>query len=327
MKMLLRVAVSVFFIGLLFYSLRDDLPGVLQTLRSVRPGYVALGVALYIAAALFLAVRLRRIFEVQDIPITLTQSVHITFIGFFFNTFLPTSVGGDIVKAYCGARLTRERLKSFISVLVDRLFGLFMFILVPAFTVFFVKDEIDPRVPRIVFTALAVSCLSMILIMKRGWTKLFSFLKPTLEKLRVKDKIVMIYDGMHHFKYHKRAVAEVMLTSVAAQTLGTLAVYFFIRAIGAEINVFYVFWLTPIVLLISMLPSIGGLGVRENAFKILYMKFIGVHAAVALGFIYVFMLFVMSLIGGIIYMTHHQYHFRMKEITAEPPNVLNGETR
>lgn len=326
-KTLLRVVISLFFIGLLFYSMRGDMPGVLQSLRDVKPLYAVLALASYLGAVVCLSIRLQVIFRVQGTPITLAQSTQVTFIGFFFNTFLPTSIGGDLVKAYCGSKLTRERLKAFISVFVDRLFGLFMFILIPSCTILFLMDDLDPRVPWTVFGAFAVSCAAILLIWKRGWMRMFSFLSPLLKKIGLKDKLVIIYDGMHHFKYHKRAVAKVMLASIAAQTFGTLSVYFLVRSLSAEINLLYVFWLTPVVLLISMLPSIGGLGVRENAFKVFFRPFVGVHEAVALGFLYLLMLFVMSFFGGIVYLVRHEYHFGWKEFSAaEPPQILKEKT-
>ncbi|MFH1038477.1 MAG: lysylphosphatidylglycerol synthase transmembrane domain-containing protein [PVC group bacterium] len=44
--------------------------------------------------------------------------------GMFFNNFLPSTVGGDFVKAYYLSRATGKTAGSFISVLIDRLMGM-----------------------------------------------------------------------------------------------------------------------------------------------------------------------------------------------------------
>jgi len=326
-KTSLRVAISVIFFGLLFYMMRNELPHIVETLRGVRPGWALCGVAVYLTAVLMIAKRLEVIYEVQGTPIGFKRSAEISFIGFFFNNFLPTAVGGDLVKAYCGSKLTKERFKSFISVFVDRIFGLLMFVLIPSFTVLFLKDQLDGWVVQTVFGALAAGIFCVFLILHRGWLKPLAFLGPLLEKIRLKDKLAMAYDGLHHFKNHKKAVATVMATSISGQILGTLAVYFFIRALGANIDVWYVFLLTPVVLLMSMLPSINGLGVREGAFVYFFKNFIGVPEATALAVLYLAMLLIISMIGAVTYLMKHEYHFKLRDVTTKTPQILHGEKR
>jgi glycosyltransferase 2 family protein len=60
----------------------------------------------------------------QDLPITRSSAFRIGLLGYFFNTFLPGAVGGDIVKAAAVAREQSRRAAAVATVVMDRIIGL-----------------------------------------------------------------------------------------------------------------------------------------------------------------------------------------------------------
>lgn len=65
-----------------------------------------------------------------DLPFTLRNAYRLGLVGVFYNTFLPGSVGGDLVKAYFLAKEHPERkTRAVATVLIDRALGLFGLIL------------------------------------------------------------------------------------------------------------------------------------------------------------------------------------------------------
>ena len=65
-----------------------------------------------------------------DLPFTVRDSVRLGLVGTFYNTFLPGSVGGDLVKAYFIAKgQPGRRATAVATVIADRLIGLFGLIL------------------------------------------------------------------------------------------------------------------------------------------------------------------------------------------------------
>jgi len=60
----------------------------------------------------------------QDLPFTLGNAFRLGALGFFFSTFLPGSVGGDLVKAACIAGEQKRRTVAVATVVMDRLIGL-----------------------------------------------------------------------------------------------------------------------------------------------------------------------------------------------------------
>jgi len=122
----LRLVVSFGLIGYIFYSLSAE--GKLSEL----PEYFSYANYWWFLAAamLFLGLlvtgsyRWGMLLKAQGIHLSRSSVFMYYMIGMFFNNFLPSTVGGDFVKAYYLSRATGKTAGSFISVLMDRLMGM-----------------------------------------------------------------------------------------------------------------------------------------------------------------------------------------------------------
>ena len=318
LKNLLRVLISLAFLGLLFYLMRNDMPHILQALKNVqKPLFLSL-ILIFLVTVVILAKRLQLIFMAEDVKITLLETCNLTFVGYFFNNFLPTSVGGDIVKAMCAARVTKEPVKSVTSVLMDRIFGLFTFILIPSLSFLFMANEIKSKVvPVIIYSFLVFSLLCFFLLFNRSLARRFSFVETLLNRVGLGQKVRKIYDGLHNFKNHKAVVAQAMLLSLIGQSISIFVLYGMAVALGANPSLLYFYLLVPVVNLISMLPSLNGLGIREGAYIFFLKSNIGTQNAAAIGILWLALLFLLSIIGGLIYLVRHDYHVRFKDILSK----------
>ena len=317
-----RLAISLFFLGLLFYLMRNDAPMIFQTLKNINRSLLIFSIFIFLLTVLILAKRLQLIFAAEDVNLRLIDSCNLTFVGYFFNNFLPTSIGGDIVKALCAARITQEPVKSVTSVLMDRIFGLFTFILIPSLSIFFLKNVVNPAVPVIIYSFLTFSISFFFLIFNRGLARRFKFVETLLNRFHVGSKIRKIYDGLHNFKHHKIVVLKAMLLSIVGQSVSIAVLYMLALALGTEANMIYFFITVPVVHLISMLPSLNGLGIRENAYVLFLSPYVGPHNAAALAILWLGLLFLLSLIGGIIYLVRHDYHIRFGKGAVLAENSL-----
>jgi uncharacterized protein (TIRG00374 family) len=88
--------------------------------------FAALLIALLIGAtSLFITFfRWYVLVRAQELPFSLRNGVRLGLIGYFFNTFLPGAVGGDVVKAVGIARDQDRRTVAVATVLIDRAIGL-----------------------------------------------------------------------------------------------------------------------------------------------------------------------------------------------------------
>lgn len=317
-KILLRTLISAAFLALLFYIMRDDIPLILNTLRNINRPLLAASIVIFLGTILVMAKRLELIFNVKNIPIRFTQSLNLTFVGYFFNNFLPTSVGGDIVKALCAARLTKSGVKSVTAVLMDRIFGLFTFILIPSISLLFSMHHMgNPLVPIMVYSLLIISLLCFFVIFSRGLARRFRFIESFLNRFGAGAKVREIYEGLHDFRNHKSIVWWAMALSVVGQSISIIVLYMLALAIGADAKIAYFFLLVPVVHLVSMLPSLNGLGIREGAYIYFLKPYIGREYAAAIGILWLGLLLLLSVIGGIIYLVRQDYHVQLKRSPRE----------
>jgi uncharacterized membrane protein YbhN (UPF0104 family) len=96
--------------------------GVLQ--RPLHPGFLLLSALLCLSGILLTFVRWYILVRAQDIPFTLPSALRLGLVGYYYSTFLPGSVGGDIIKAACIASEQSRRTVAVATVVIDRIVGL-----------------------------------------------------------------------------------------------------------------------------------------------------------------------------------------------------------
>lgn len=314
-----RILVSFTFLGILVYSMRDELPKIGSTIVSANVPLLLLATALYLLSVLIWAKRLQVIFAAEGLKLGLANGLSLTFVGFFFNNFLPSSVGGDIVKAMCAARITKAPVKSVTSVLLDRIFGLFTIALIPSVTFAFVASEVgDPLVPAIIYGLLGASVFALTLLFNRSIARRFGFVESLLRLVRLDGKARKLYDGLHDFRRHRWAAVGAMGLSLAGQAANIYVTWLMAIALGARPTFLSFLMLIPVIHLISMVPiSLNGLGLREFAFVIILKASIGEHYAGALSILWLGVLFLLSVVGGAIYLFRQDYHIQFGKTVSQ----------
>ena len=86
------------------------------------------------------------------------------------------------------------------------------------------------------------------------------------------------------------------------QVVIIFAVYVLSRSLSINLPIYTFYALIPVIQIVSALPSINGLGVREGAFVYFFKDFIAPEYAVALSILYVGIIIPMSVVGGLAYM-------------------------
>ena len=116
-----KLAVSAILLAVLFW--RVDRAAFLRSLQSL-PVPLFLGcVALYALGYLISVIRWQRLLQAEGIRLPLWRLVLVYLQGAFFNLFLPTLIGGDIVRGYFIYKMTSGHDAAIASVMVDRLAG------------------------------------------------------------------------------------------------------------------------------------------------------------------------------------------------------------
>ncbi len=117
-----KIAVSI---ALLAYLLSTtDLDALQRRVRAGDPLLLALAMALYAAILAISTWRWRVLLEAQGFTIPLAHLSGSYLVATFFNNFLPSNIGGDVVRVRDSSRLTGSTTTSLAVVAIDRILGL-----------------------------------------------------------------------------------------------------------------------------------------------------------------------------------------------------------
>lgn len=308
----LKVAVSVLLISILLYIMRDKYGQILQIFKNINILIFCLALALFLGATSLASLRLQLIARAQEISASFKEALYLTFMGYFFNNFLPTTIGGDFVKAYYIARGQKDKLGSFTAVFVDRIIGLLTMVLMASIALPFAgKHDISAPVRNFILGITAVSLVLIVFLANKRFAKFLSFPLGMIGPL--KDKAKPLYDAVNKYKHHKAILTQSLVMSVVAQILFFLSVGALALSIGAHIPFIELLLKMPIIGVASLLPSINGLGLREGSTVLMYGPVIGEANAFAVSVLWLLMLFIVSIIGGLIHALNPQFKLTPKE--------------
>ena len=312
----LRALVTVGIVVFLFYKI--EWTQLVAKMREADYRWLALACACFGAAAMFGAVRWWYLLRIQDIALPLRVVTILTLIGQFFNSFMFGAVGGDVVKAlyvyrYAPGRKTHATL----SVLIDRALGLFI-LLCGSLAV--LPWQLRTLHGTEAANAALVALIVVFALMIAGGLALFytPFHRAparlrTLWK-RVPHHLIaeLIVSG---FRQHGRAPG-LTLGSVAAGIAVTLVLvaggYCIARGIGLPAGYLELLVIITVAICVTSLPiSIGGHGVREGIFVLMFAAFGAIaleseggrENAILFSVLFFAVPLVWSLVGGVMYLT------------------------
>lgn len=302
---LLKVGLSVLILYVLFS--RVDLLSFWETVSSVSPQVVAFGVLAFFLTQCVTTVRWSILLGC-DVEVPYRNIFSIYFVGMFFNNFLPTLVGGDLVKGYYLYKKTGRGDVSFASVLMDRYTGFTALITITTVALVIGYGSLSAIGGEglvwafVVFIGAFVGgSLFMWVNTLHGW---LVGLLLKIHFLSLNKKIDTFYKVLMGYKNHGPRLFKAYLLSFLVQG-GVILGYIIVGSgMGMEVHPGYYFLFIPLATAVSMAPiSLSGLGVREGAFVFLFTKAgATVEQALGLSLLWFAIMVFVSLIGGVEYL-------------------------
>ena len=309
----LRVFVSLALIVVLLYVMRGKYGDIWNVLKGTSVAMLVLAVLAFVIAIAISSIRLKLIIEAQEIPINFSETLSLTFIGYFFNNFLPTSIGGDVAKAYYLSKKTTGKMGSFTAVFVDRVIGLFSMVFMAFVALLFMGGKvIESNVRYLIYGITVLSILAILFLSSKRFAKsfkvLFVVLRPFEEQLR------RAYNSVHRYRRHTSLIIQSLVFSVISQAFFFISIGILARGIGAAIPVMAILLRMPIISMMSLLPSINGLGLREGAMVLFFGPMIGGENAFAVSILWLAVLLIVSIIGGMVYVFSPQFKLGFRDM-------------
>jgi uncharacterized membrane protein YbhN (UPF0104 family) len=263
---ILKIGVSL--IGLAYVVWKVPLQEVGQLLVGLEWKWVIVAFALVTISLVLRAYRWLLLLRGLDSAIRFGRLVELYFVGNFFNAFLPSGFGGDAVRALEAARDVPANIAAG-TVIVDRLTGLLM-LFIMALIVLPFRPADFPDELALAIIALCVTGLigGFVLLNGRLIIRLGAWLPGPLspEGSGPVAKFLQAVQGCGW-----RAIASALGVSAVFNLL--LAGWWAAcgRALGLSIPYTYYLLVVPILSVILLVPSIGGLGVRESLAPTLFV--------------------------------------------------------
>jgi glycosyltransferase 2 family protein len=262
----LRTAVAVALLLTLFYHIPVD--EVLACLAAARiPPVLVVLLAMNMGVWLS-SVKLWLLLRTDAPDVSYIIVVRAYYVGAFFNNFLPTSVGGDLVKI---AELRRGGVPlrhAAAATVVERGSGVLVMLGIAAFVSVFwggLFAALDLRGLRWPLAAavfgvfVAGGCLFVL------WQRA---LKPWLKQRRERRIPGLLYraiESFYVFRNRPRVLMAALGLSVAFYALVATTFFAAVKATGADVAATGAVGIIPLVGLPELLPvSVGGLGIREG---------------------------------------------------------------
>jgi hypothetical protein len=268
-----------------------DWQPVAAALGATHVGWFCAALALYGVAQAISALRWQLLAQPLGFRASYGRHVSLYCVGMFFNLFLPTSLGGDVVKAWRLAEhahgLPRRRWRAVLSVFSERFCGLLALLLLATAAT---AAAID---------LLPLWILAMVWGLAAGCVVGLALLPLAASRLAKAGKLV---HALSLSRRHGRRWAAAFGLSLAVQVAAVLQVWFLALALALPASVWVCAVVAPLVSLLTLLPvSVNGIGVRE-ASLVLLLAPAGVAAADALGLglLWFVMLLAASAPGGVL---------------------------
>ncbi len=290
---LVRLGGSALILGLLFVAL--PFADIVAAVRRVPPLLWPAALVIYLTLHLLGVVKWRLLVNTAGAGLPFRSAVHAYYMGLFGNTFLPSIVGGDVVRAGVAFGVVRSRSGLILGSFVDRLLDIVGLGAVAGLGALLSPRALDPQSRRIFLTLGAVLGLL-------GLAGVVAMFVVPVRRLpwKVRRKLVAVRQAIRATAQRPEALVGAFLLGMALQTLLTVLNWWLGRVIGIDIPIYVWLFVWPLAKISGLLPvTQNGIGVREAAQAALFAPF-GVSAAkaVATGLVFEVVIITGGLVSG-----------------------------
>jgi uncharacterized membrane protein YbhN (UPF0104 family) len=250
----------------------------------------------------------------QHVPLPFSMLTNSFLVATFFNNFLPSNIGGDVIRIRDTARAAGSRTIATTVVFVDRGIGLIGLVFVAAIGATVtarLSDRIGPVGPGILWLVLAVGVIAAGIAVMMPQSVVI-ILKPLrrLHQEWVGKQIERLTTALNKFRESPQALLNGVVASIGVQGLLVAFYAAIAQALHLHVSVAYLGIVVPVSFIVQMLPiSVNGFGVREQLFGS-YFKLLGepVVDGLALSFMSALLIMLFSISGAVAYLTRRREH-------------------
>lgn len=277
--LVVRIGVALAATAILVYALDTD--EILAALSRLSPMVAFVAAFMIFVGIALSAVRWDFLLRRLGVVLSRRSVLRMTFVGMLSSLGLPSAHGGDVVRGIMLYSTKRARFDLVVSsLLADRVYGVISIgvVALPGAAALFLQSGgtgagwglitvsvvallLVPLLPWLFLAAVSVSDWMVLRIFRNRGARIAGSIRDTLAGLR----------GCFE---SRRTVAPSLLISIVVHVLAIVAALALGASMSIQISSLAYFAIVPAVWIMTMLPiSIGGLGVREASFALLFAVF------------------------------------------------------
>lgn len=198
-------------------------------------------------------------------------------IGQFYNLFLPTSVGGDVVRSYQLGKHTGRQADAMASVFVERYTGILVLLLLSGLAVL---SQLAVFSNTLVLVSLVFFSVALLLM---AWMifdpRVYNYSRDLCLRIApvsgvVFTKLDKLLASIQIYKEHPSAIVWAFINSLVFYFLAVVNVYITARVFEFNVSFGDMLIATPIIMLVMNLPvSIGNVGLMEVGYQSVFVLF------------------------------------------------------
>ena len=303
-KIAIKILLSAFLMGALIWQV--NIRELISSFKTVNIVMLVFVYSTFIPGVLFSTYKWMVLLRAQQINTpSFFRLWGLYHIGCFFNNFLPTDVGGDLIKSYTVGKESNKQTQSLAAVAIERISGFIAIILYGIVGTFInIQIAVKLNIVYIMPTILLLICIFICLFLNKslmGWLKKKISYKRT-EK--IVNKLSKLYESLCLYKEKKLILIYVMILSFIFQLYSIWYFFALLKVMAIPFNFVNLMLIVPAITIISVIPlTINSIGLREGAFVFLF-SYVGLTSvqALLLAFLYRIGVLLPGILGGIIYL-------------------------
>ncbi len=259
---------------------------ILAALREIEAWRFALAFAFVFISRFMVTGRWHVLLRSAGVKVSPAQSIKLTFAGLFATNFLPTTVGGDVVRLAGALQMGLDAAVSAASLVMDRLLGMFGMAFMLPIGIQTIQAQTGMFSPM---TISGIASAPAGAWPRKLWTRITNLARRTLRAVAL------------WLKQPRALLASLSFTAGhMACFFGCL--YVLLGGMGEQVSFWVIGGLYSLVYLITLVPiSINGLGVQELSIATIFPLYAGIsqHSGLALALLFRVLVMLASLPGAL----------------------------
>lgn len=239
---------------------------ILQNFHQIDDGEILIGVVIGVFGIIISSYQWQCLLDAEHLHFDLRHLINYYLIGITFNHFLPTGMGGDVVKAYYTGKEGKNTPGAASAVLTSRITG-FIGMLCVALPALLIWHTLFSKAFIASFIISSLAMIMALISVFFGAGFLPRYIPGKWAQNRLVNTVLKISNTLHKSMKQPRSMCAAILFGMLFHISAALNYYSF--GLMLDVHVPFAFYLVaiPFVSLIAFLPiSINGFGLREGAF-------------------------------------------------------------